>query len=176
MNNEIYLELQDTQYDDSFIDHDREIVRAIVVDDAGAFYFVRVERDDDFGKATLIETAGGGVESGEELVDALRRELQEELGVQVDVLAKLGIVSDFYNLVHRHNINHYFLCKITDHGEKNLTQAEIEDFHLTTLIYSYEEAVAEYERRAHTKLGALIAARELPILHHAKKVLEQKSK
>ena len=25
------------------------------------FFFVRAERDDDFGKATLIERAGGGV-------------------------------------------------------------------------------------------------------------------
>lgn len=26
------------------------------------FYFVRAERNDDFGQATIIETAGGGVE------------------------------------------------------------------------------------------------------------------
>ena len=31
------------------------------------FYFVRAERNDDFGQATIIETAGGGVEEGEEL-------------------------------------------------------------------------------------------------------------
>lgn len=59
---EIYIELQDTQWQFDYIDHDRNIARAIVYDENGIFYFVRAERDDDFGKATLIETAGGGVE------------------------------------------------------------------------------------------------------------------
>ena len=34
-------------------------------------FFVRAERDDDFGKATLIERAGGGVEEGEDLTDEM---------------------------------------------------------------------------------------------------------
>lgn len=78
---EIYIELQDTQWQFDYIDHDRNIARAIVYDENGIFYFVRAERDDDFGKATLIETAGGGVEVGEELQTAIQRELKEELGV-----------------------------------------------------------------------------------------------
>lgn len=172
MKDELYLELQDTQYEYEYIDHDRKIARAIVVDDNERFYFVRVERNDDFGQATLIETAGGGVEMGEELSSAIQRELKEELGVQVEVLGKLGVVSDFYNLVHRHNINHYFLCKIVSYGKKSLTQAEIENFYLSTLIYSYKEAIEEYERCSCTKLGTLIANRELPMLRHAKKHLD----
>ena len=79
---EIYIELQDTQWQFDYIDHDRNIARAIVYDENGIFYFVRAERDDDFGKATLIETAGGGVEVGEELQTAIQRELKEELGVK----------------------------------------------------------------------------------------------
>ena len=81
---EIYIELQDTQWQFDYIDHDRNIARAIVYDENGIFYFVRAERDDDFGKATLIETAGGGVEVGEELQTAIQRELKEELGVEAE--------------------------------------------------------------------------------------------
>ena len=54
--NELTLHLQDEEWPLTYTDHDREIVRAIVFDDQGLFYFVRAERDDDFGKATLIET------------------------------------------------------------------------------------------------------------------------
>ena len=111
-NNEIKIELQDTQWKKEYIDHDRNIVRAIVYDENRMFYFVRAVRDDEFGKATLIETSGGGVENGEDLITAVQRELKEELGVYVDVVCKIGIVSDYYNLIHRHNINNYFLCKI----------------------------------------------------------------
>ncbi|MCM1122468.1 MAG: NUDIX hydrolase [Eubacterium sp.] len=170
------LELEDNEWQFEYVDHDRQIARAIVFDDSGYFYFVRAMRDDDFGKATLIETSGGGVENGEALTVAIRRELKEELGIEVDLLCKIGVVSDYYNLIHRHNINHYFLCKIASFGEKKLTQDEIECFHLSTLKLSYEEAVKEYEKCSDTKLGRLVANRELPILRKAKEIICNSSK
>lgn len=173
MFDELYIELQDKEWPLEYIDHDRNIVRAIVTDLDGMFYFVRLERDDDFGKATLIETAGGGVENGEDLVTSLKRELKEELGADVDILCKIGIVSDYYNLIHRHNINNYYLCLVKSFGARHLTKAEEKSFHLSTLKLSYEEAIKEYERESNTKLGSLIASREVPILHRAKKLLEK---
>ena len=165
------LELQDHEWPLTHTSHDRTIVRAIVIDDEDNFYFVRAERDDDFGRATIIETSGGGVEAGEDLHTAICRELSEELGANVDILCELGVVSDYYNLIHRHNINHYYLCRAKSFGQKHLMPDEIEEFHLSTLKLSYDEAVAEYERRTETPLGRLIANRELPILRHAGKIL-----
>lgn len=171
---ELNLELQDTQWPRTYIDHDRQIVRAIVVDDQQKYYFVKVQRDDDFGKGTFIETSGGGVEAGEDLTTALKRELKEELGANIDIICKIGTVSDYYNLINRHNINNYFLCKINSFGQKNLTQAEIEDFHLSTLKLTYEQAVDAYEKQTNTKLGQLITNRELPVLKRARKLLLHK--
>ena len=169
---EIRLQLEDQSWPFTYTDHDRQIARAIVFDNEGKFYFVRAQRDDDFGNVTIIETSGGGVEPGEDLNTAILRELQEELGVEAQVICKLGVVEDYYNLIHRHNINHYFLCRALSFGEKHLTQDEIETFHLSTLALPYEEAVAEYQLRANTKLGSLLYQRELPILRHAKEVLD----
>ncbi len=168
---QIKISLQDEEWAFEYTDHDREIVRAIVFDDSGYFYFVRAERDDDFGKAKLIETAGGGVESGEDLYTAIIRELKEELGVEADILCKIGVVDDYYNLIHRHNINNYYLCKAKAFGDKNLTEDEIESFHLSTLKLTYDEAISEYEKRSITKIGRLVANRELPILKQAKIIL-----
>ena len=173
MEKELFINLQDDQWEFDYIDHDRNVVRAIVFDEEDKFYFVRAVRDDDFGKATLIETSGGGVEENEELLDAIKRELKEELGVEVDVICKIGVVSDYYNLIHRHNINNYFLCKVKSFGDKKLTKEEMDDFHLSTLRLSYEEACKEYEYRANSKLGKLISNRELPILHRAKEILDK---
>ena len=173
MNLEMILHLQDEEWPFTYTDHDREIVRAIVFDEEGFFYFVRAERDDDFGKATLIETSGGGVEKGEDLLSAIERELREELGASVEVVCKIGVVSDYYNLIHRHNINNYYLCKALSFGEKNLMPDEIEEFHLSTLKLTYEQAVAEYERCSCTPVGRLVANRELPILREAKKIMEE---
>lgn len=166
------IELEDTEWPFTFTDHDRQIVRAIVVDAAGNYCFVRAVRDDEFGAATLIETSGGGVEPGEDLNDAIRRELREELGAEVEILGKIGVVRDYYNLIHRHNINHYFLCRARSFGKRHLTQDETDKFHLSTLKLCYEDAVAEYERRACTPLGRLIANRELPVLRRAKAMLD----
>ena len=169
---EIRIELRDDEWPMTWIDHDRTIVRAIVVDDAGCCYFVRAVRDDDFGAATLIETSGGGVEPGEDLGEAIRRELREELGAEVDILAKIGVVSDYYNLIHRHNINHYFLCRVRSFGDRHLTEDERDQFHLSILkLDSCDAAAAEYARRACTPLGRLIANRELPVLARAKALL-----
>lgn len=168
---ELMLSLQDDQWENEYIDHDREIVRAIVFDDEGFLYFVRVDRDDDFGRAVLIETAGGGVEKDEDLCEAVKRELKEELGAEVDVVCRLGVVSDYYNLIHRHNINNYFLCRVISFGRKNLTKDEIESFHLSTLKLKYDEAVEEYKNCADTRLGKLICSRELPVLLHAGKII-----
>ena len=166
------IELKDEEWPFEYTDHDRRIARGICFDEKGYFYFVRAERDDDFGRATLIETSGGGVEEGEDLLVAIQRELKEELGVDVQVLCQIGVVSDYYNLIHRHNINNYFLCKVVSFGEKHLTQDEIESFHLSTLKLTFDEAVAEYEKRRETKIGRLIANRELPILRRAKELMD----
>lgn len=170
---ELYLELEDREWPFTYTNHDRQIVRAIVFDDEGWFYFVRASRDDQFGKATLIETSGGGVEPGEDLLCAIRRELNEELGARVEVVCSLGVVSDYYNLIHRHNVNHYYLCRVLSFGEKHLTPDEIQDFHLATLRLTAQEAEREYRRRACTPIGRLIAARELPVLQRAREILDK---
>ena len=170
MKGELYLTLEDGEWPFTYTDHDRQIVRGVVWD-GEAFRFCRVRRDDDFGKATLIETSGGGVEAGEGLEEALWRELREELGAEVELLGKIGVVSDYYNLIHRHNINHYFLCRALRFGERQLTEQERHRFHLSMLRLGYEEALAEYEACAQTPLGRLIARRETPVLRRAQEML-----
>lgn len=170
--NGLRLSLRDEEWPFEYADHDREIVRAIVYDDEGCFYFVRVSREDEFGDALFIETSGGGVEPGEDKDAAILRELREELGAEVEIVCPIGVVDDYYNLIHRHNINNYYLCRLLSFGEKHLTEDEEQLYHLSMLRLGYEEAVAEYKLRAEEKLGRLIANRELPVLYRAKEILD----
>jgi Fe2+ transport system protein B len=104
-------------------------------------------------------------------VAAIRRELREELGADVDVVAKIGVVSDFYNLIRRHNVNNYYLCRVRSFGDRHLTPDEVDCFHLSTLKLRFDDAAREYERCADSRIGRLIAARELPVLRRAKELL-----
>ena len=98
-----------------------------------------------------------------------------ELGdhaLEVEILGEVGAVSDYYNLIHRHNINNYYLCRILSLGDRHLTRDEMDKYHLSTLKLSYDEAVSEYEKRSNTRLGRLIANRELPVLKRARELLD----
>ena len=170
---QLYLELEDDQWPFEYTDHDRITARAIVFDGEGYLYFVRSERDDIFGKAVTIETSGGGAEAGEDPACTITRELREELGAVTETVCRIGVVSDYYNLLHRHNINHYFLCRVLSFGERHLTSAETDDFHLSVLKLTCDEAAAEYHERTCTRLGKLLAARELPVLERAKEILSR---
>ncbi len=163
----LHLELQDREWPYEGLDHDRLIARAIVFDREGWLYFVRAVREDEFGPATLIETSGGGVEPGEALEAAIRRELREELGAETELVCALGVVSDAYNLIRRHNLNHYFLCEVRAFRDRQLTEDERERFHLAPLRLRCAEAEREYALRCDSRLGRLIAQRELPILRAA---------
>ena len=173
--NELYIELKDNEWEYRYTSHDRIVVRAIVYDEDGYFYFMRANRNDDFGKSVLIETSGGGVEEGEELEVALLRELKEELGAEVDIITKIGVVSDYYNLINRHNINNFYLCKLKSIGNNHLTNDEIEHFHLSILKLKYEDALLEYEKCSDSKLGRLIKNRELIILKRAYELINKTS-
>lgn len=171
---EWYAELSDDEWAYTGTDNDRLIARAVVYDDNGYFYFVRANRDDDFGRAVLIETSGGGMEPGETTEEAVRRELKEELGAEVEIVGKIGVVSDHYNLIRRHNINHYFLCRAVSFGERHMTEDEVMCFRLSTLRLTFDEAMEEYAARACTRIGRLIKNRELPVLLRAKEMMEKK--
>ena len=111
------------------------------------------------------------MEPGETPEEAILRELQEELGADTEIICKIGVVSDYYNLKHMHNINNYFLCRALSFGPRHLMPDEIEDFHLTVRKFRIEEAIAMYRRYACTRFGRLVAAREIPIIFRAAEIL-----
>ena len=62
----------------------RPSARAIILDQNDRILLCRFEFDRDGRQVVVWATPGGGVEPGESLLAALRRELMEEVGLEVD--------------------------------------------------------------------------------------------
>ena len=86
--------LKDEAFPFSYIDHTRIVTRAIILNEKNEVYLINVERDDDFGNASYLETPGGGVKDGEDFKDALLREIEEECGFIVDIIDEIVCVDD----------------------------------------------------------------------------------
>ena len=93
---ELLYSLIDDQYPDNGYNHTRPIVRAILYNNQRQIALIHVLCDDIFGHRDYLETPGGGVEDGEELISALKRELREELNVEVEIIKELGVYDKLY--------------------------------------------------------------------------------
>ena len=163
--------LKDNQYPDNGYTHERAIVRAIAYNDDYEVALIHLKGDDLFGHRDYFETPGGGVKENEDFISALKRELKEEIGAEIDNIEEIGRVDDFYNLIYRKNLNHYYLCHVT-----TLTKPKLEDYEAKVFSeikwFDIDTAIEVEEKTIKTPLSTLVINRELPILKIAKKKID----
>ena len=98
----------------------RLTARAIIRNSEGLYAVMYAEKFD------LYSLPGGGVEDGEDILSALRREILEETGCRCEKIEELGIVSE--NRAHQDftSLSHYYIVT-TDHIPEpvQLTKDEI---------------------------------------------------
>ena len=97
----------------------RTTARAIVKNQDGLYAVMYAD------KFKLHSLPGGGVEDGEDVLTALRREVYEETGCICDEIKELGIVAENRASLDYTQINYYFVVT-TKHtpSENHLTEAE----------------------------------------------------
>ena len=159
----IQLTFVDKQYPFQGITHTRPNARALLENDQGLFAFHHILFNDKFGQRDYIETPGGGLEPGETPQQAVIREVEEECGLKSRIITPIGIIEDDYNLIQRHNQNHYFYLKVTGKGQLHFTEQEVKMIHRLHWL-TLAEAKAWYMRLGKTGISQLIQQRELPIV------------
>lgn len=169
------FEFKDDQYEFTGISHERNIVRAILLDENDNICLEKIVDNDMFGPRDYYETPGGGIKAGETHKTALNRELSEEVGYECEIIKFLGQVDDYYNLIKRFNHNFYYLARRTKKVDQKLEPDE--KIRIEKIIWvSIDEAIKNYENMQNVLVGKLVKQRELPILKLAKTALQSKNK
>ncbi len=166
------LSLKDEQYPLEYIDHTRYISRAILLNEKNEVALIKVNGDDMFGHRDYYETPGGGKKDKETLADACVREVQEETGYQSTIIKELGLVVDYYNLIHRKNRNYCYLCKTVKFVGKHLDNYETKMLEKVIWV-SIDKAIELYDNMGGSGVAKLVKYRELPILKKVKRIMER---
>lgn len=157
----------DDQFENKGITHTRKVVRAILLNDKNEIALIKIHGHDTFGFRDYYETPGGGIKSKENRHAALRREIEEEVGVSIKNISFLARVIDYYNLIQRENDNYFYLCYVDQMTHQHLEEYETHLFEGLVWV-SIDEAIKLYENTKITPISKLVVQRELPILYLAK--------
>ena len=117
-------------------------------------------------KFKLHSLPGGGVEDGEDVLTALRREVYEETGCVCDEIQELGIVTENRASLDYTQINYYFVVTTTHTpGENHLTESEQES---RTVMewHTFDEMVRLINEQEFDRIqGKYLKARDVAALY-----------
>jgi len=146
----------------------REAGRAIVIDEGGKIALLHVT------KKNYYKLAGGGIEEGEDKIIALKRECQEEVGCDVDVLNEIGFIVEYRKMFNLKQTSYCYLAKVKgEKGTPELTESEQKNG-FENVWLSYDEALkALTENKATNNEGRdYIVPRDRAFLEEAKVYLD----
>lgn len=137
----------------------RLTARAIVKNQDGLYAVMYAD------KFKLHSLPGGGVEDGEDVLTALRREVYEETGCVCDEIQELGIVSENRASLDYTQINYYFVVTTTHTpGENHLTEAE-QDSCTVVEWHTFDEMVRLINEQEFDRVqGKYLKARDVAAL------------
>jgi len=142
---------------------ERGASRAIVFDAAGNVALLHAT------KKHYHKLPGGGIEQGENIETALRREVMEEIGCSVKNLCELGSVEEYRNKWELHQMSYCFLADLDgEKGVPHLEENEIADG-FETMWMSIDDAIKALESDAPVEdyEGKFIQVRDLTLLKEA---------
>jgi len=147
---------------------ERRSARAVVSDDLGRIALVWMANRSHYA------LPGGGVQKGESIRQALRREILEELGCQIEITGELGKIVEYRNGREKIQTSYCYTARqVGEIGPLNLTEREITDGQETRWLQSINEAIfaLESDQPGEDYVGHFIQARDLAFLRAAESTI-----
>jgi len=137
----------------------RKSARAILLNEQGEMATQYLE------KYTFHKLPGGGVDPGETIELACKREILEEVGCDCEVLDPIGVVIEYRNKYNMLHISYAFVAKVAGEiGEPELEAGEIEEGQVTKWIKPAEVLRLMEQDQPQKFEGHFILEREKAIL------------
>lgn len=116
---------------------DRFGARAIIFDSKGRIALMQVSN------LNYYKLPGGGVDAGESVEEALRRELMEEAGAEhIEILDEIGEIDEMREQMQKKSIHYCYLVKLTGAlGESSRTDKEVNDGYQIVWAENLEQAM-----------------------------------
>jgi 8-oxo-dGTP diphosphatase len=151
---------------DEFLLKKREASRAVIFDDDNLIALLFV------GKDSYHKIPGGGIEFGEDKMQALTREIKEETGCEIEVTGEVGEIVEFRSKFNLQQISYCYLGKVISKGATCFDQGEIShEFKLLWLPLS--EAIIKLENDKPLDYeGMFIQERDLVFLKKAAELIK----
>jgi 8-oxo-dGTP diphosphatase len=145
---------------------EREAARAVLLDSDGQVYLLNVSRHG------YHKLPGGGVDEGEEIKQALEREILEEVGCNTEIVAELGMIVEFrdYEDGGLKQTSYCYLAKqVGEQIDSALEEGELEEGMFEVKSKSIDEAITLLSNDKPDNLeGKFIQRRDITFLKAAK--------
>lgn len=100
----------------------REAARAVVVDGDGNIAMLHVSNEGYY------KLPGGGLEDSEDQITALKRECQEEIGCDIEVIGEVGSIVEYRKIFNLKQISYCYLARLKGaKGSPHFEKDELED-------------------------------------------------
>lgn len=147
----------------------RKSARAILLNDQNEVSIQHV------GKFYYYKLPGGGVDPGETVEEALKREIIEEVGCDIDIEKDLGVIIEYRSELNLIHISYGYLCRVKGKiGEPQYEQGEIDD-QFRPIWKTLNEAIELMNkyRPKEPYQAPFIVEREKTFLEEAKRILDR---
>lgn len=148
----------------------REAARAIAFKD-GKIAFIHVSNNGYY------KLPGGGLEHGENIRSALRREMLEETGCKIKILSAVGRVIEHRTHIGVLQTSYCFIADVTSIGEPNLDAGELKAGYklswvaLDDAIKTLKKAKPRTKVKMENYMGKFIVKRDLAFIKEAQAIM-----
>ncbi len=144
----------------------RKASRAILVNNLNQIALLNVTKN------TYHKLPGGGIEKGESIIEALNREVMEEVGAKIDIDSEIGTIIEYRDRFKQLQISYCFLAKVNEIVDTpSFTKDELAaGFQLKWVKFEDARTIIESDK-PNDYMGKFIQKRDLAFLTQVYKIM-----